>query len=328
MNENMKRMELIDETYLINNNRLYTLNYIKIVLIIKEYSKKNMYIDKHIISRIVTLVRWCNEVIKMPFNIYNDLVTNENPEIIKYVKYQYYDLCEKNVRKNGLMLKYIKCQSFELCTSAYYNNPSCYSFVNDYYFQRSMYFPTIHPQTKDYYDRLMVYNTNDNDESENDESENDESENDESENDESDNDNLENDNLENDDLENDNLKNDDLKNGNPENNNEIISKTPKFSNNDLGFALTGHIFIQCQVCRSYCNSSCNKVEYGMCIKCAESNVIEKDLHVLSLNNGLPLTYLCNDIINYGYCHRCGIKNEKIFCDQCTNQIKETKNRIF
>jgi hypothetical protein len=313
-------MESDDATYLINNNKLYTLNYIKIFLIIKEYSKiTNLYTDKHIISIITTLVRWHNEVIDMPFDFYYDLVTNERPEIIKYVKYQYYNLCNKNVRKNGLMLQYIKCQSFELCLNAYYNNPSSYGFVNKYYFQRSMYMPTIHPQTKDYYDRKsMIYNYNDDDSDDSYDSDDNDSDDDICEKPKED--------LCEKPKEYLCVNNDNNKDNNKYNNkdNDKDNNKDNDKKNDLGFALTGFTFIQCQVCKKYCNPSCNQVIHGMCINCTDSNVIEKDLYVLSLNKGLPLTYLSNDIINYGYCHRCGIKDEKIFCDQCINLIKETK----
>lgn len=280
----------INEEYLINNNRLQTLDYVTIFLLIKQYSKSVVsYTDKHIISKIVTLTRWHNEVTNMPFDFYYDLVTNNRPEIIKYVKYQYYDLCKKTLNNNGLLLQYIKCQSLDLCYDAYYNNPDSWTCRNKYYYDIYRFSPTIHPQNKSYYDKFC-YSIDGQSDS-------------------------------------DDESTDDYDDESSDESIDVPTIVLPKSNpiSDLGMALTGTSFIQCGVCKNHYNPNYDDMINKMCRICANGCSLEKDLYVMTLNNGLPLNYLDNNIINYGKCHCCGIQEENIFCHKCVYLIKNPKH---
>lgn len=245
---------------LINNDRSKSLNYLQIFLILKESSKLFYIIDKYIISNITTMVRWYNETINISYDVYRDLMVNEKPEIIKYIKYKYYDLCMRIVKTNGLMLEYIENQSTEICHTAYLNNQLAFSFINDS-------------------NRSLSIMLSDNYKS----------------------------------------KSININHSTTENNSDDYFDDNSEDNIDLNVNGEFCEFISMMKTCCCCKSLVVLInEYNVCERCMISNKLE--VYIVLLNKVKSKNYLNGECVNYGYCHRCGIKNENIFCDTCKVSI--------
>ena len=59
-------------------------------------------------------------------------------------------------------------------------------------------------------------------------------------------------------------------------------------------------------------------DHETCKNCKDSNYLEID--IILLDTPEPKSYLGNNLINYGNCHRCGKEDNTIFCASCRHEI--------